>query len=113
MKHFTISLAALFFFVMAHPSASAQDTEFARFSAIEDIVYGQKDGMGLSLDVLTPVHVFAIGFCMGWVRPSDLAIRNTLVGSMMPPDQLMAAMGISRTTQDSARIAGAGHPAGA
>jgi hypothetical protein len=26
------------------------------------------------------------------VRPSDLAIRNTLVGSMMPPDQLMAAM---------------------
>ena len=60
-----------------------------------------------ALDVLTPVHVFAIGFCMGWVRPSDLAIRNTLVGSMMPPDQLMAAMGISRTTQDSARIAGA------
>ena len=60
-----------------------------------------------ALDVLTPVHVFAIGFCMGWVRPSDLAIRNTLVGSMMPPDQLMAAMGMSRTTQDSARIAGA------
>ena len=57
--------------------------------------------------MLTPVHVFAIAFCMGWVRPSDLAIRNTLVGSMMPPDQLMAAMGISRTTQDSARIAGA------
>ncbi len=59
------------------------------------------------LDILTPVHVFAIGFCMGWVRPSDLAIRNTLVGSMMPADQLMGAMGISRTTQDSARIAGA------
>jgi MFS family permease len=45
-----------------------------------------------ALGVLTPVYVFAIGFCMGWVRPSDLAIRNTLVGSMMPPDQLMAAM---------------------
>lgn len=59
------------------------------------------------LGVVTPVHVFAIGFCMGWVRPSDLAIRNTLVGSLMPADQLMAAMGISRTTQDSARIVGA------
>ena len=59
------------------------------------------------LGVLSPIHVFAIAFCMGLVRPSDLAIRNTLVGSLMPADQLMAAMGISRTTQDSARIAGA------
>ncbi len=57
--------------------------------------------------VLSPIHVFAVAFCMGLVRPSDLAVRNTLVGSLMPADQLMAAMGISRTTQDSARIAGA------
>jgi len=57
--------------------------------------------------VLTPVHVFAIAAVMGLVRPSDLAIRNTLVGSLMPAEQLMGAMGISRTTQDSARIAGA------
>ncbi len=57
--------------------------------------------------VLTPVHVFCIASVMGLVRPSDLAVRNTLIGSLMPANQLMGAMGISRTTQDSARIAGA------
>jgi MFS transporter len=41
------------------------------------------------------------------VRPSDLGVRGALVAETMPADQLMAAMGISRTTSDSARIAGA------
>jgi len=58
-------------------------------------------------DVLTPIHVVCIAFVMGMVRPSDLSVRNTLVGGLMPPDLLMGAMGISRTTQDSARIMGA------
>ena len=57
--------------------------------------------------VLTPVHVVCIAFVMGLVRPSDLSVRNTLIGGLMPPDLLMGAMGISRTTQDSARIMGA------
>jgi MFS family permease len=57
--------------------------------------------------VLTPVHVFALASLMGLVRPSDMGMRAALVGNTMPPAQLMSAMGIQRTTQDSARIAGA------
>jgi predicted MFS family arabinose efflux permease len=41
------------------------------------------------------------------VRPSDIGMRATVVGEIMPGAQLMAAMGIQRTTQDTARIAGA------
>jgi Na+/melibiose symporter-like transporter len=58
-------------------------------------------------DVLTPVHVLVITALMGLVRPSDIGMRAALVGETMPPIQLIAAMGIQRTTQDSARIAGA------
>ncbi len=57
--------------------------------------------------VLTPVHVFCIAALMGLVRPSDIGMRAAVVGDTMPGAQLMAAMGIQRTTQDSARIAGA------
>jgi MFS family permease len=57
--------------------------------------------------VLTPVYVFAIAALMGLVRPSDVGMRAALVGTTMSPAQLMGAMSIQRTTQDSARIAGA------
>jgi MFS family permease len=57
--------------------------------------------------VLTPVYVFAIAALSGLVRPSDIGMRATVVGETMPSAQLMAAMGIQRTTQDTARIAGA------
>ena len=57
--------------------------------------------------LLTPVHVFAIAALMGLVRPSDVGMRAALVGDTLPPQQLVGAMGIQRTTQDSARIAGA------
>jgi MFS family permease len=59
------------------------------------------------LAVLTPMHVFIIAALMGLMRPSDIGMRAALVGETMPPDQLIGAMGIQRTTQDSARIAGA------
>ena len=59
------------------------------------------------LDMLTPVHVFAIAGMMGLVRPSDVGMRAALVGDTMPPALLVGAMGIQRTTQDSAKIAGA------
>ena len=59
------------------------------------------------LDALGPLPVFAIGALMGIVRPSDLAIRYALVGETIPSRQLIGAMGISRTTTDSARVAGA------
>lgn len=59
------------------------------------------------MGVLTPAHVLVIVTLMGIVRPSDLGMRFALVGETMPSDRLMGAMSIQRTTQDSARIAGA------
>jgi MFS family permease len=56
--------------------------------------------------VLRPVHVFIIATTSGLLRPSDQTMRNALLAETMPPDRLMATMGIARTTQDSARIAG-------
>lgn len=57
--------------------------------------------------VLSPVYAFIIAGLNGLVRPSDIGMRAAVVGDIMPAPQLMAAMGIQRTTQDSARIAGA------
>ena len=58
-------------------------------------------------DVLTPWHVLAIALAMGLIRPSDLVMRNALIGDTVPSGWLMKAMGLSRTTMDAARIAGA------
>lgn len=57
--------------------------------------------------VLVPWHVFVIAALTGLVRPSDLVMRASLVGETMPANLWMKAMSISRTTMDSARIAGA------
>lgn len=57
--------------------------------------------------LLEPTHVFVIAFLMGLVRPSDLVMRNSLIGDTIPLAYLGNAMGVSRTTQDSARIVGA------
>jgi len=59
------------------------------------------------IGMLTPVHVFVIAALMGLVRPSDLVMRSALIGETMPAGQLVGATSVSRTTQDSARIAGA------
>ena len=56
---------------------------------------------------LQPWYVLAMAGINGLVRPSDLAMRNALVADIMPGETLMAAMGVSRTTSDSARIFGA------
>ena len=56
---------------------------------------------------LTPYIVIAIGIVAGLLKPSDLAIRSALIASTVPSDMLTGAMGIARTTMDSARIAGA------
>jgi predicted MFS family arabinose efflux permease len=56
---------------------------------------------------LAPWHVFAIAALAGLMRPSDMAMRIVLVGQTMRPEMLMGALGISRTTSDTARIAGA------
>jgi Na+/melibiose symporter-like transporter len=55
----------------------------------------------------TPVAVFALATIIGLVRPSDITLRNLLVGETMPTELLMRAMGVSRTTADSARVVGA------
>jgi Na+/melibiose symporter-like transporter len=54
-----------------------------------------------------PLPVFVLATVMGLVRPSDITLRNLLVGETMPADYLMRAMGVSRTTADSARVVGA------
>jgi len=56
---------------------------------------------------LAPWHVFAIWAVSGLLRPSDNAMRNVLVGQTMRPELLMGALGSSRTTADTAKIAGA------
>jgi MFS family permease len=56
---------------------------------------------------LNPMLVLVVAALSGMVRPSDIGLRSALVGATVPPGHLVAAMGISRTTQDSARIGGA------
>jgi MFS family permease len=56
---------------------------------------------------LTPLYVFIIAGLMGLVRPSDLGVRGALVATIMPHDLLIGAISVSRTTMDTARIAGA------
>jgi predicted MFS family arabinose efflux permease len=56
---------------------------------------------------LTPLYVLVIVAVMGLVRPSDLGVRGALVATIMPSDQLIGAISLSRTTMDTARIAGA------
>jgi len=57
-------------------------------------------------DALSPAVLFAYAAAIGLVRPSDMAIRFTLIGETVPGASLMAASGIQRTTSDSARLAG-------
>ncbi|MDA1097497.1 MAG: MFS transporter [Proteobacteria bacterium] len=57
--------------------------------------------------LLTPYLVLGIALLAGLVRPSDLVMRNALIGDTVPAAWLAKAIGLSRTTMDSARIAGA------
>jgi MFS family permease len=56
---------------------------------------------------LAPLYVMIIVCIMGLIRSSDLGVRGALLADIMPPQYLVSAIGLSRTTQDSARIAGA------
>jgi Na+/melibiose symporter-like transporter len=55
---------------------------------------------------LQPVYALIIAGLSGLIRPSDQGMRNALVADTMPSDTLMATMGVSRTTADSARVFG-------
>jgi MFS family permease len=56
---------------------------------------------------LTPLYVMMIVAVMGLIRPSDLGVRGALVADIMPQDLMIGAISVSRTTMDTARIAGA------
>jgi MFS family permease len=56
---------------------------------------------------LSPFNVMIIVALMGLIRPSDLGVRGALLADIMPPEQLVGAISVARTTQDSARIVGA------
>jgi MFS family permease len=56
---------------------------------------------------LNATYVLVIAGLMGLVRPSDLGVRGALVATIMPSDQLISSIAVSRTTMDLARIAGA------
>jgi MFS family permease len=57
--------------------------------------------------LMSPHYVLMIAGVMGLVRPSDIGMRNALVGATIPNTLMMGAMSIQRTTQDSAKVAGA------
>ena len=56
---------------------------------------------------LRPSVVLVLAALTGLVRPSDMGLRGALIADTMPPASLTPAMGISRTTSDTARIFGA------
>ena len=56
---------------------------------------------------LEPTHVYVVSLLAGLVRPSDLVMRNGLIGDTISDSKLMSAIGLSRTTMDTARIIGA------
>jgi MFS family permease len=73
-------------------------------------VYTLQSGTIMTLALtghLTPLNVMIVVSVMGLIRPSDLGVRGALLADIMPPEQLVGAISVSRTTQDSARIAGA------
>lgn len=59
------------------------------------------------VDALSAALVLLIAGCSGMVRPSEMSVRTVLVSEIMPPGLLMSAIGLSRITTDSARVAGA------
>ena len=56
---------------------------------------------------LRPEIVLVLAALTGLVRPSDMGLRGALIADTMPAATLMPAMGIARTTTDTARIFGA------
>ncbi len=55
---------------------------------------------------LKPEIVLVLAFFTGLLRPSDMGLRGAMIADTMPPGTLTAAMGIARTTTDTARIFG-------
>ena len=56
---------------------------------------------------LNAMLVLVVAALLSVARMADLVTRYSLYGEIMPPGRLMSAMGLSRATVDSARVAGA------
>ena len=56
---------------------------------------------------LRPLYVLLLAAVSGLIRASDTGVRNALSAEILPPHLLMAGVGLSRITSDSARVAGA------
>lgn len=64
--------------------------------------------MALALaGTLTPGWVLVVATLAGIVRPNDLVMRYSLIGETIPPAHRIGAVGMSRASMDSARVAGA------
>ncbi len=64
--------------------------------------------LSLSLaNALNPLYVFLLAALSGMIRASDTGVRNALCADILPAEQLMAGVGLSRITSDSARVTGA------
>lgn len=58
-------------------------------------------------NTLSPLAVLIISAISGLFRPSDVMMRFSLIAQTLPSKQLIGALGTSRITIDSARLAGA------
>ncbi|MGI9525308.1 MAG: MFS transporter [Hyphomicrobiaceae bacterium] len=63
--------------------------------------------LAIVMGYLSPEVALGLAFLSGLIRPSDIGVRSALVASLVPPNSLVSAMSISRTTSDSARVVGA------
>ena len=57
--------------------------------------------------ILSPAGVLVIAALAGIVRPNDQVMRNALIGETIPSAHVIGALGMSRASMDSARVAGA------
>ena len=57
--------------------------------------------------LLSPDVVLVVAALCGLIRPTDVGMRSALVSATVPPEHLVAAMGVARTTMDSAKVGGA------
>lgn len=60
-----------------------------------------------AFNLLTPLVVLVIAAISGMIKPSDIMMRFALIAQTLPSNQMIGALGLSRVTTDSARIAGA------
>ena len=58
-------------------------------------------------DLLSIYLVFGLATISGLIQPSDIVLRNSLIGDSIPKELFMKATSFSRISQDSARIFGA------